>query len=250
MKDRVVRRLEILSANKKVKTNLLAEMLDVSFVTVRKDLDVLEKRGIVSRTHGYVSFDGVCDTGKRMAVNYSVKRKIVQAAALIIEEGETVMIESGSCCALLAEELGLTKKDINIVTNSIFILNYISKFKNISITILGGHLQPKSQVLTGDITKKCAELICAEKLFIGTDGFIPEYGFTGRNRLCAEITAEFVNHAKEVYILTESSKFNSRGAYKLLKFDKLAGVFTDNGIPKDAEAVLKNNNVRVFKVPV
>jgi len=249
MKDRVVRLLEILSANSRLKIKLLAEMLDVSFVTVRRDIEVLEKRGIVCRLHGYVSLDGANNTGKRIAVNYSIKRRIAKAAAQIVEESELVMLESGSCCAILAEELALANKNINIVTNSVFIANYISKLQNIKITLLGGHFQPESEVLVGPLTKKCAEQIYPQKIFLGTDGFIPEYGFTGRDQLRAETAAELTNRVKEVFVLTEAAKFNNRGSYNLIQFDKLAGVFTDDSIPKEAEAVLVKNNVQIHKVP-
>ncbi|MDR2965595.1 MAG: DeoR/GlpR family DNA-binding transcription regulator [Treponema sp.] len=249
MNDRVVRILEILSANKKVKTKLLAEMLDASFVTVRKDLDLLENRGIVCRIHGYVGLDGANDTGKRIAVNYSIKSRIAKTAAQIVEEGELVILESGSCCAMLAEELALAKKNINIVTNSVFIANYVCKLQNLKITLLGGHLQPGSEVLVGPMTKKCAELVYSHKMFLGTDGFIPEYGFTGRDHLRIETAVELAARAKEVYVLTEASKFKSRGSYNLIQFEKLTGVFTDDGIPKEAEAVLTNNKVRIHKVP-
>jgi len=247
--DRSVRILDFLSANKTVKTSLLAELLDVSQVTLRKDLDNLEKRGIICRTHGYVSLDGADDTGKRMAFCYSIKRRIASAAAQIVEEGETVMLESGSCCALFAEELAISMKNITIITNSAFIANYVCRLPNIKIILLGGYFQPESQVLVGPMTAKCAETFYSDKFFIGTDGFIPSYGFTGRDHFRVETVTELAKRAKKIFVLTEAAKFNRRGAYNLIKLDQLAGVFTDEGISKEAEAVLIKNNVKIHKVP-
>ena len=249
MKNRTVRILDILAANKSIKVNLLAEMLDVSQVTLRKDLDNLEKRGMIRRTHGYASLDGADDTGKRIAINHSIKRRLAKAAAQTVEEGETVMLESGSCCALFAEELALTRKNVTIISNSVFIANYICRLPNIKLILLGGYYQPESQVMVGSITTKCSETFFTDKFFLGADGFVSELGFTGRDHLRVETAGELAKRAKKVFILTEAAKFNRRGAYNLIQFDKLAGVFTDDSIPKEAEAALVNNNVKLYKVP-
>jgi len=246
--DRNVRILDFLSANKTVKISLLAELLDVSQVTLRKDLDNLEKRGIICRTHGHVSLDGADDTGKRMAFCYSIKRRIASAAARIVEEGETVMIESGSCCALFAEELAISMKNVTIITNSAFVANYVCKLPNIKIILLGGYFQPESQVLVGPMTAKCAEIFYSDKFFLGTDGFVPGCGFTGRDHLRVETAADLAKRAKKVFVLTEAAKFHRRGAYNLIQFDQLSGVFTDENIPKEAEDALLKNNVPLYKV--
>jgi len=167
----------------------------------------------------------------------------------IVEDGETIMIESGSCCALFAEELALSKKNITIVTNSAFIANFVRKMQNVKIILLGGYFQPESQVLVGPITAKCSELFFIDKFFMGADGFIPEHGFTGRDLLRIETAIELSTHAKKVYILTEAAKFNRRGPYSLIELDKLTGIFTDDSIPKEAEAALLKNKLLLCKVP-
>ena len=247
--DRTVKILDILSTNKSIKVTLLAELLDVSQVTLRKDLDNLEKRGIISRTYGYASLDGADDTGKRMAINHSIKRRIAKAAAQTVEEGETVMLESGSCCALFAEELAMTRKNVTIITNSAFIANFVSRLSNIKIILLGGYFQPESQVMVGPMTTKCSEIFYLDKFFLGTDGFVSGQGFTGRDHLRVETAAGLAKRAKKVYVLTESAKFHRRGAYSLIQLDKITGVFTDESIPKEAETALQKNNVLLHKVP-
>jgi len=247
MIDRCVKILDILSVNKRIKIKLLAEMLGISFVTLRKDLDSLEKRGIINRSHGYASLDGLNNTGRRMAINYSIKKKIAKAAAEIVEEGETVMLGSGSCCALLAEELALANKNVTIITNSVFIVNYICE-QDIKIILLGGYFQPESQVLVGPVTIQCGQAFFFEKFFIGTNGFISGYGFTGMDHLQVETAIELSKRAKKNYILTEAAKFYNHGAYSLIQLDKIAGVYTDDTIPKDAETALIKNNVMLHKV--
>src|SRR5690606_7637870 len=103
--------IEIISKKNKVEVNELAEVLSVSKVTIRKDLDKLEERGIVTRQHGFAVINNQNDINFRLTQNYNLKRRIAKKAAEIVQDGETVLIESGSTCALLAEELALTKKD-------------------------------------------------------------------------------------------------------------------------------------------
>jgi DeoR/GlpR family transcriptional regulator of sugar metabolism len=241
--------LDILAAHKSIKVTTLAELLDVSQVTIRKDLDNLERKGLIHRSHGYASLDGTDDVGRRMAFNHAVKRRIAKAASAMVDEGETVMIESGSCCAMFAEELALARKNVTIITNSAFIANYVCRLPQVKIILLGGYYQPESQVLVGPMTVKCGEIFFSDKFFLGADGFLPEFGFTGRDHLRVETTMKLAERAKQIYVLTDSAKFQHRGVYNMIRLDKVAGVFTDDNISKEAEAVLTRHNVPLHRVP-
>lgn len=111
MKKRENTILEILSEVGRIEVTVLAERLGVSQVTVRKDLDALEQKGILRREHGYAVFGGSDDINNRLALRYEEKRRIAKKAASLVSAGETVMIENGSCCALLAEEIARTKPE-------------------------------------------------------------------------------------------------------------------------------------------
>ena len=246
--QRTVVILDILAVRKTVKIADLMEALDVSHATLHKDLNKLEKRGMVKCTHGYVGLNDANNVGKRMAFSYLLKRKIAKAAAQIVEDGETVMIGSGSCCALFAEELALTRKNVTIITNSTYIINYISDFTNIKIILLGGYFQNASQVVIGPVTTDCVRHFHSGKYFLGTDGFSIGEGFTDRDHLRVETATGLAKCAENVFILTEAAKFKRRGACALIKLDKISGVFTDDSIPKEAEDVLLKNNVALHKV--
>ena len=117
--------LEFLTEEKKMEVSQLAQKLGVSQVTVRKDLDELESQGIIVREHGFACLRSTDNLLGRIAYHYEAKQKIARRAAKLIADGDTLMIESGSCCALLAEELTVSKKDLTIITNSAFIADYI-----------------------------------------------------------------------------------------------------------------------------
>jgi DeoR/GlpR family transcriptional regulator of sugar metabolism len=248
MTERQNKILETLALCLRIEVSALAELLHVSQVTVRKDLDQLEERGLIRREHGFALFGSIDDVGRRMAIHYEVKRRIAQAAAASVEDGETVMIESGSCCTLLAEELANTKKDITIVTNSAFIANHL-RHTRCKIILLGGEYQPEAQVLVGSITRKCAEIFFSEKFFIGTDGFIEGYGFTGRNHTRAQTVRDMAEQAEEIIILTESEKFSQRGTEGIVRAEDVTLVYTDDRISPEKEAFLNGKGIIVKKVP-
>ncbi|MCL2043653.1 MAG: DeoR/GlpR family DNA-binding transcription regulator [Treponema sp.] len=248
MAHRHTKILEVLSKHSRAEVNILAELMEVSQVTIRKDLDILEERGLVRREHGYASLNIWDDVGKRMAFNYDIKRRIAKAAAAIVDEGETVMIESGSCCAFLAEELASAQKDVTIITNSVFIANYIRHASRTQIILLGGYFQGETQVVVGPMTRKCGEIFFSDKFFVGADGFIPGYGFTGKDHLRSQTIMDLAENAREIYVLTDSEKFQRHGVIGAVQLEKLAGVFTDERIPADIETQLLENKIVLHKV--
>lgn len=249
MIERHVKILEILTQNQRIEVAALAELLDVSKVTIRKDLAELEDRGILRREHGAALIGSVDDVGRRMAYHYEVKRRIAQAAAELVEEGETVLIESGSCCALLAEELTHTKRDITVITNSAFIANHIRLAPHGKVILLGGDYQAESQVMVGPITRKCVEGFYTDKLFIGADGFIENTGFTGKDHMRAETVRDMAKQARRVVILTESEKFSQQGVVPLMRTGDVSLVYTDDQIPRKIADLLTERKITLHRVP-
>lgn len=239
--------LDLLTQNKKLKVTELSDVLNVSQVTIRKDLSALEDSGIIVREHGYAKLNESDDINNRLAYHYDIKQKIAEKAVESIEDGETVMIESGSCCALVALEIAKTKKDVTLITNSAFIADYIRKTGNVRIILLGGEYQEESQVMVGPITRKCAEGFFVDKLFVGTDGFTRETGFTGNDYMRSEAVKDMAKQAINVIIVTDSVKFQQKGVVSLLDTKKVSYVYTDSNIPEDAEEYLVENNIKVIK---
>ena len=239
--------LDLLTQNKKLKVTELSDVLNVSQVTIRKDLSALEDSVIIVREHRYAKLNESDDINNRLAYHYDIKQKIAEKAVESIEDGETVMIESGSCCALVALEIAKTKKDVTLITNSAFIADYIRKTGNVRIILLGGEYQEESQVMVGPITRKCAEGFFVDKLFVGTDGFTRETGFTGNDYMRSEAVKDMAKQASNVIIVTDSVKFQQKGVVSLLDTKKVSYVYTDSNIPEDAEEYLVENNIKVIK---
>ncbi|AGK95646.1 DeoR/GlpR family DNA-binding transcription regulator [Clostridium pasteurianum] len=245
MTNRHTKLIEMVNDNKKIEVSKLAEILNVSQVTIRKDLGMLEEKGLLRREHGYAVISPSDDINSRLAFNYEIKKKIAQVASNLVSNGETVMIESGSCCALLAEELAYNKRDITIVTNSVFIASYIRKAPFAKVVLLGGDYQKESQVLVGPLAKKGAEDFFVDKLFVGTDGYNPKIGFTGKDLMRTETVKAMGKNANKIIVLTESSKFHQQGVVAQFKTEEVNYVLTDNNISEDVVELLKKDKVEV-----
>lgn len=239
--------LDLLAKNKKMEVTKLSELLNVSQVTIRKDLVILENSGIIVREHGYAKLNESDDINNRLARNYETKQKIAKLAVESIENGETVMIESGSCCALVAMEIARSKKDVTLITNSAFIADYIRKIGSVKVILLGGEYQNESQVMVGPLTRKCVEAFFVDKLFIGTDGFTIETGFTGNDYMRSEAVKDMAKQASQVMIVTDSDKFSQKGVVNLIEIEKVACVYTDDKIPSIIEDYLNKCNIKVIK---
>ena len=247
MKERQNRILDALTKHEKLEVKELAEMMEVSQVTIRKDLDALTKQGLIIRNHGYATLNNSDDMNNRLAYHYEMKQRIAKKVCEDIHDGETIMIESGSCCALVALEIAQSKKNITIITNSAFIADYIRN-EEVKVILLGGEYQASSQVLVGPITINNAKNFFVDKYFIGADGFSEKSGFTGKDYLRAETVREMAKQATQVIIVTESEKFGHIGTVNLLVTKNVAKVYTDTHIPQEDEIYLNEMNVEVIKV--
>ena len=117
MNKRQTQILELLTQNKKIEVTKLSELLGVSQVTIRKDLDALAESGMLVREHGYATLNKSDDMNIRLAYHYEQKQEVAKKAVESIQHGETIMIESGSTCALLAEAICQSRRNVKIITN-------------------------------------------------------------------------------------------------------------------------------------
>lgn len=240
--------LELLTNENKMEVSLLAEKLGVSQVTIRKDLDELEQKRIVVREHGFAVLRSTDDINGRIAYHYESKKDIAEKAAELVSDGDTLMIESGSCCALLAEALTSLKKDLTIITNSAFIADYIRGRSGFQVILLGGSYQQDAQVLVGPMIRQCAENFWVDLFFIGTDGYSPRTGFTNQDQMRAQAVRDMALQAEKVVVLTESEKFSRHGIVPLNLKDQAIAVITDRQISAETVAMLESQGVDVTMV--
>ena len=226
----------------------LAGIARVSTVTIRKDLDDLEARGLIRRERGVAMLVSPDDPAGRLAYHYAEKVRIAAAAAATVNDGETVMIEAGSCCAILAEQISIQCTGITIVTNSAFIAQRLGAHPMVSTVLLGGEQQHDSRVLVGPMVELCARQFIVDRLFIGTDGFTPSLGFTARDYMRATAVRALASRAERVVVLTESEKLGRHGPVPLLGADEVAALWTDSAAPDAQVDALTGSGVEVVTV--
>lgn len=246
MKHRSNKILEFLTHQNKMEVSLLSKKLGVSQVTIRKDLDALERKGIIKREHGFALLCSTDDINGRIAYHYEEKRKIAQKSSELICNGDTIMIESGSCCAVLADTLTTTKKDLTIITNSAFIAGYIRGKSNFQVILLGGIYQQDSQVMVGPMIRQCIENFFVDLFFIGTDGYNTKVGFTNRDQMRAQAVRDMAHQAGQIIVLTESNKFSNNGVVPMNLKDQVKTVITDANISDAVKAELESKKIHVI----
>ena len=242
MTDRQTKILEIVNQKKKVEVATLSQMLEVSQVTIRKDLDALEELNFLTREHGYATMKNMSDISNRMAFCYETKQRIAEKASEIISDGETIMVESGSSCALLVKYLSETKKDITVITNSSYIARFIRETEGgvTKVIVLGGEYQKEAEVMVGPLVKTCAEAFYVDKLFMG---------ITSGDMLRAEAAKSMADSTRNSIILTDSSKFSEHGVVMQCRLKDINMVFTDDQVPLEAKDAMEQNGIIVETVP-
>ncbi|MBQ7058271.1 MAG: DeoR/GlpR transcriptional regulator [Firmicutes bacterium] len=237
--------LRLLSDQKKMNVAAIAEMLDTSQVTIRKDLDSLEAKGFIHRVHGYAELDTSDHLTSRLAYHYDQKKKIAERASELVSDGDTIMIESGSCCAILADLLAKKCRSLTIITNSAFIAEYIRNCKQVQVILLGGIYQHESQCLVGPMIRDGAANYHVKHFFIGTDGWSEKTGFTNKDALRAQAVRDMAHSTDEVVILTESEKFSHPGTLPLNIKNASIRLITDDNLPEEAQDVLEAQGVQI-----
>ncbi len=224
--------LNLLGHNDQVSVNELAKQLNVSSVTIRQDLNFMESEGLLRRVHGGAVLRDADDLANRLGINYQKKLKIARKVANYVNEGETILIESGSINALLAREIA-RKRNVRIITTNVYIARQFRKNADANVILLGGLYQRQSETLVGKITKVCIDQINYSKAFIGIDGYTKESGFTLRDLYRSEISTYIIKKSKEVFIVTDSSKFGKTELTNICFPTDIQHVATDSDVDQE-----------------
>lgn len=238
--------LEMLCRNGKVEVSKLAEQLGVSQVTIRKDLDELEVQGFLMREHGYAVLRSDDGLQGRIAFHYEDKRRIVAKAAELIAEGSSVMIETGSCCAMLAEELVRRYKELTIITNSMCTADFIRFKSKFQVVLLGGIFNQSNQTMVGPLVKLCAENFCVDYLFIGVDGYSDRYGFSKLDHMNAQAIRDMACQADKVVVLGHSGKFLKMSTTPINLRPRDCILVTDGGLDPEVLNGMQEKGITVL----
>lgn len=236
--------LQIVNERKRVQVTDLSDLVGVSGVTIRQDLNFLEQQGYLKRVHGAAMALQSDDVNARLEVRFDIKQQLANKAAELVAPNETVLIEGGSANALLARTLA-ERGDVTIITPSAYIAHLIRN-SAANIILLGGVYQHQGESLVGPLTKLCIQNIHFSTAFLGIDGYHQDTGFTSRDMMRAEIAETIIGKNRRNIVLTDSSKFGQIYPSSIGKTSEISILLTDDAAPKDDIDALKSQGVEVL----
>jgi DeoR/GlpR family transcriptional regulator of sugar metabolism len=223
----------------------LAAELDVSQSTVRRDIETLERKGLVQRTHGGVVWVGQplgedsprpYAFDQRMGYQQELKRRIAQAARALVQPGETILLDGGTTTFFFAQALrGL---GLQVVTNSVPIANLLLGDAQIELVLTGGIAYPRAGVLLGPILDNVLTTIHARTLFFSAAG-VYESALYNQNLLLVQAEQRMMQQAQQVVLLADSSKFGQQALARLCGLDEVDIVLSDPGLSADHQAQVR-----------
>lgn len=239
--------LEMLHEEAEVRVARLAEQLQVSEMTIRRDLDMLERQGKLRRVHGgavrssRLSLDSVA---RRAAHNTEEKRAVARLAAPLLEPGTDVFVGAGSTMQFFAEEVG-NVSGVRFCTNSIDIAQALSEGAERDVHVLGGSLRRGMRTLIGIETISMLERRTFDLSFIGVAAIEARLGFLATTEWHAWLVRTVRARTAKLFVLADSSKFAEQSDLRILDFDEVDVLVTDKPPPANYEKIFSQHDLRV-----
>ena len=239
---------ELLRAQGRVTVDALATRFGTSQVTIRADLSTLESAGALMRTHGGAL--SVPDADQPLDVKQlqhrAEKQRIAAAAAALIRDGETLILDSGTTTAEIARCIRtLDLKSINVITNGLNIAALLIDVPSVRLIVPGGILRRESNSLSGPMAETALGALQATRLYLGADGVDPQIGVMTPHLAEAELNAKMIAISQQVVVVTDSSKFARRNISLIARVEQLHMLITDRAAPADAVEQLRQRGVEV-----
>ncbi len=227
----------------------LSDLLQVSGVTIRKDLKILEDKGLLFRTHGGGSINNPYaierPINEKEFINAEEKQRIARASLNLIGQNDAIMIGSGTTVFELARCLN-PEKQITVITPAIRVALELSNRQNVEVLQLGGLIRQNSSSVAGSYAEYILENVSCAILFIGVDGVDLDFGFSISNLTEAGLNQKMIKTAQSVAVLADSTKFGKRGIGKICDIDQVQYVITDNRIARDMVRSLEEMGIKVI----
>ncbi|HEV3304586.1 MAG TPA: DeoR/GlpR family DNA-binding transcription regulator [Planctomycetaceae bacterium] len=241
------RRLQILEITEKsgfVALSELVERVGASESTVRRDLDYLDGIGQIRRTRGGAAYvgDSITPFEVRGTRAKEQKEHIAAVAAALVEPGETVLLDGGTTTLEVAKHL--VGKPLQVVTNSLPIVNILVNSPQTELIVIGGFLYPKTGVNLGPIAVAALKSIHARRLFVSAGG-ITAAGLFNSNALLVETERQMIDSAEELIVVSDSSKLGHSALAHLCPLDVVDRLVVDEGITDEWREIVRRAGIQL-----
>lgn len=229
----------------------LAETLDVSDMTIRRDLNELEKMGLLRRIHG----GAISSRGRgyepplavRSTENIAIKQLLGKYASEMVAEGDSIALDVGSTIYEIAVNLTETR-NITIVTPSLPIANLFCNRSDVRLILPGGIVRSGETSMIGDLARRNLELLFVDRLFLGVGAIDSKTGLTEYNMDDAAIKQVMIKNAKEVILVADSTKVQKVAFAFVASFKVIHHFITNEEPPKELISALKAHDATVHIV--
>jgi DeoR/GlpR family transcriptional regulator of sugar metabolism len=234
----------------------LSTQLDVSLVTIRRDLDALERQGLLRRTHGgavsieplfYEPFRNDRSFQAQVERFAEEKRRIGRAAAALIKEGEIIALTPGTTTTEVIRGIPLNH-NITVVTSTVNVAMELSKRKDLGVFVTGGHLRGEWFSLVGPTAAQSLSHLLIHTLFIGADGVDAKSGVTCYSPDEAQLNAVMVKHAQRKIVVVDHGKFGVVAGWRICQTSELDILITDSGATDEMIAPFEQAQIQVMRV--
>lgn len=251
--ERLQKIKEIIYDRKQVDVLTLSEILGVSDVTIRSDLEQLEKTGFITRMHGGAVLNE--SSTHQTVVNEALscqnieydknKEEIGKIAANLIQEREWVFLGPGTTCYYIAKEL-LQRKSINILTNNFYVVNVLFANPSVNVIVAGGQMNHETGSTYGDIFSRSIENIFFSKAFFSVDGVDANAGYTVSAAGETELIRAVSQKTQEMIFTIDHTKFGSISFMQIGGLDMAKTVISNDKMPTYYKKYFFENGIRVY----
>jgi DeoR/GlpR family transcriptional regulator of sugar metabolism len=227
----------------------LSEELKVSDMTIRRDLDFLEKKDLLRRVHGGAVAFALEEPGtpfhERTSEADFQKKAIAQVAAGLVKEGETIILDAGTTTREVARNLA-SRNNLTIITNNILIAEEMAKCPKINTILLGGILKHIEVCTVGSMVKQALAYLTADKFFLSAAGISLKRGLTDPDMAEVEIKQAMMRAAGEVILVADSTKMNITALVQIAKIGEINKWVTDDNVLPEIVAAFESEGVEVI----
>jgi DeoR/GlpR family transcriptional regulator of sugar metabolism len=226
----------------------LSKFFHVTKETIRRDLEQMEKQGLIRRTHGGAILNpkeqDVPSFFHREISHLESKQSIAKEAAKLVKHGDIIALDSSDISFLLAKQLA--ERDIMVITNSIAVtLEFFDKEK-VKVITVGGYLNKELSSFNGSITEKAIEGYHVDKYFFSCNGVHLDHGAYENNEMEAQVKHKFMSISDQLILLADHAKFGQKSLTSLIALDKIHALVTDQGLPINTLTSLRGRNLQLF----
>jgi DeoR family transcriptional regulator of aga operon len=250
IEERRRRICDLVRAEGRVTVDALATRFGISQVTIRGDLASLESAGALTRTHGgALNVPGDQPLDVKQLQHHAEKLRIAEAAAALIRDGETIILDSGTTTAEIARRIrSLELRSINVITNALNIASLLIDSPSVRLIMPGGILRRESNSLSGPSAEAALESLQADRLYLGADAVDPKVGVMTPHLAEAQLNAKMMAISRQVVVVADSSKLMRRNVSLIARVEQIHLLITDRAAPAEAVEELRERGVAVTLV--